>query len=276
MLLAKLARRGKSAGAAMRVLAAAAAIGFAPAAVAAPVPPAPHPALWVVGDADTTIYLFGTFHSLSPDTAWFDQRIHAAFDRSQQLVLETLVPARIAPPLPAAPAAEPFMADARRAMSAGHRMGMSTDTGADAVLRRTAELAGKPVSGLESWDWQVGLFRRLSAPHPATAPAAGAVPAVPAAAPGDQAAALMSRLLINWNEGNTDGFAQMLSAIDAQSPDTYRLLFAERNARWAGWIAERLKQPGTVFVAVGSGHLAGKDSVQARLAQLGIGAARVY
>jgi uncharacterized protein YbaP (TraB family) len=36
-----------------------------------------------------------------------------------------------------------------------------------------------------------------------------------------------------------------------------------------------MKTPGTVFVAVGAGHLAGKDSVQDYLAKGGIKAARV-
>jgi uncharacterized protein YbaP (TraB family) len=31
-----------------------------------------------------------------------------------------------------------------------------------------------------------------------------------------------------------------------------------------------LKQPGTVFIAVGAAHLAGPDSVQAQLAKMGV------
>ena len=42
---------------------------------------------------------------------------------------------------------------------------------------------------------------------------------------------------------------------------------AERNARWADWIAKRMDQPGTVFIAVGAGHLAGDHSVQTLLAK---------
>ncbi|MEQ1726686.1 MAG: TraB/GumN family protein, partial [Sphingopyxis sp.] len=46
----------------------------APAPVAAPEPVATtdaDPALWVVRDADTTIYLFGTIHVLRPGLSWF-------------------------------------------------------------------------------------------------------------------------------------------------------------------------------------------------------------
>ena len=49
----------------------------------------------------------------------------------------------------------------------------------------------------------------------------------------------------------------------------------ERNARWADWIRARLRTPGTVFVAVGAGHLAGKDSVLAQLGERGIYSTRL-
>src|SRR6478736_441884 len=69
-------------------------------ATANPVPadlPAPSivratPALWEIRDADTTIYLFGTFHTLDERTVWFNQRVRQAFDTSGELVLETVVP----------------------------------------------------------------------------------------------------------------------------------------------------------------------------------------
>ncbi|MET0667568.1 MAG: TraB/GumN family protein, partial [Methyloceanibacter sp.] len=48
-----------------------------------------------------------------------------------------------------------------------------------------------------------------------------------------------------------------------------------RNKNWAGWISERMKQPGVVFIAVGAGHLAGADSVQAQLKAYRLKARRV-
>jgi hypothetical protein len=38
-------------------------------------------------------------------------------------------------------------------------------------------------------------------------------------------------------------------------------LLNQRNANWARWIEGRLAKPGTAFVAVGAGHLAGSASV---------------
>ena len=67
----------------------------------------------------------------------------------------------------------------------------------------------------------------------------------------------------------------MLGQLEHASPDTYRMMFTERNVRWADWIRARMRTPGTVFVAVGAGHLAGKDSLLVRLAERGIPSQRV-
>jgi len=53
------------------------------------------------------------------------------------------------------------------------------------------------------------------------------------------------------------------------------VLLTERNRRWAAWIKARMAKPGTVFLAVGAGHLAGSDSVVADLGKAGLTAERV-
>src|SRR5947199_8546455 len=50
------------------------------------------PAIFVVHDGDTTVYLFGTFHALDSKTQWFDAQVKDAFEQSDELVLETLLP----------------------------------------------------------------------------------------------------------------------------------------------------------------------------------------
>ena len=51
----------------------------ASAQAAAPLPDV-DPAMWVVKDPDTTIYLFGTFHALDGKSAWFNDEVKTAFD----------------------------------------------------------------------------------------------------------------------------------------------------------------------------------------------------
>jgi uncharacterized protein YbaP (TraB family) len=78
-----------------------------------------------------------------------------------------------------------------------------------------------------------------------------------------------------WNQGDPGPIEAVVGAVRTQSPEAYRQLFADRNMAWAGWISKRLEQPGTVFVAVGTGHLVGSDSVQAKLAGAGIRTGRI-
>ena len=56
----------------------------------------------------------------------------------------------------------------------------------------------------------------------------------------------------------------------------YDRLLIDRNSNWVGWIEQRLDEPGTVFIAVGAGHLAGDGSVQDQLEDRGYTVTRVY
>src|SRR5690349_14257642 len=75
-------------------------IAAALAAASPQAPPAPvsidptdvQPALFAVSDADTTVYIFGTLHALDGQTDWFKGTVRGAFEDSNELVLETLVP----------------------------------------------------------------------------------------------------------------------------------------------------------------------------------------
>jgi uncharacterized protein YbaP (TraB family) len=144
---------------------------------------------------------------------------------------------------------------------------MQVEKGADAVLRRAAEAAGKPVDGLESFAQQLSMFERMPASAP-TSPAQNvrAIVTLPR---------VMSWMQAAWNRGDQSAFDTMVEQLRLSSPQTYRTMFTERNANWAAWIAQRLQKPGTVFVAVGAGHLAGSDSVQAKLAQRHIRTERI-
>ena len=57
---------------------------------AAPIPRAEGagPPLWVVRDADSTVYLFGTVHVLRPGTAWGSDKVDAAFASASDIWVE--------------------------------------------------------------------------------------------------------------------------------------------------------------------------------------------
>ena len=238
------------------------------------------PALFAVGDADTTIYIFGTFHALDGQADWFKSNVRGAFESSSELVLETLVPegpdrGQLAT-MPRyrglmTPSAS-FLATTRMAINAGRSQGMQVDNGADMVLRHTAEAEGKSVAGLETLESQLNMFTKLPS-TPTHEPKPGE--AIPETSPMDSLSKAMAEMQTAWKRGDQSVFVRMLGQLDANSPATYRMMFTERNARWADWIRARLQTPGTVFVAVGAGHLAGPGSVQDQLRALGLKAVRV-
>jgi uncharacterized protein YbaP (TraB family) len=239
------------------------------------------PAMFVVRDQDTTVYIFGTFHALDGRAEWFDDEVKTAFDQSGELVLETLIPeapVRMPTRPPFAPGtlsvtpSASFLGTTRLAIDAGRAQGMNVGDGADMVLRRVAEAQGKPVEGLETLESQLNMFKKM--------PPAGAAPAPRPgdpvdANPMDSLTRTMVELQAAWKRGDQSVFVRMLDQLRTNSPDTYRMMFTDRNGRWADWIAARMQTPGTVFVAVGAGHLAGKDSLLVRLAQKGIDSTRV-
>ena len=264
------------------MLAALASLALAVAAPAEQAEPVATPALYSVRDSDTTIFIFGTFHVLDPSIRWFEGPVEQAFDRADELVVETLPPSLEANPREAASAAvEPalpaasFLATSRAAVHAGRDQGMRLEHGADMVLLRSASAWGKAIEPLETLQSQYAMLGRI--------PAAANGPSRPDSTPdrasppsaGTELAMTMTRLQAAWAAGDQGMFAAMVSRMRATSPDAYRVMFAERNARWTDWIAARMREPGVVFVAVGAGHLAGPESLLVRLAQRGIVSRRI-
>jgi uncharacterized protein YbaP (TraB family) len=263
------------------------------------------PALWVVKDEDTTIYLFGTIHVLKPGLSWFDEGVKKAFDQSQTLVLEMVEPdaqtaQKIVTAKAFAPAGTPLTTQLppnyrpafAKAMGEGgvtaqaydrmrpwfaavtlsllpvQKLGYQAANGPEKVLSEAARSAGKQVVGLETFEGQLGIFDTLSAPAQLQL-LESTLDELPTAE------RTFDRLVTAWSHGDPDGVASEMNDSLKDSPEVAKALLLDRNKRWAAWIAERMKQPGTVFVAVGAGHLAGPQSVQAQLGAYRLKAVRV-
>lgn len=259
------------------------AVAAAAAALAQPAAdPLPNakPALWRVQDEDTTVYLFGTFHTLDGRSNWFNEDVQAAFTVSDELVLETLLP-KLDQRLPrgltgsdvrsqgVTPSAS-FVGATRLAVSAGRDSGLDVRKGADVVLRRKAEDSGKAVEGLETVEFQLNMLKRMAT----AAPTAGRQVEM-VRNPRSRMAQLMTEMQASWNRGDQSIFAVLLDQMRQTSPQNYYIMFPERNGHWAEWIVDRMERPGVVFVAVGAGHFAGRDSVLAKLTSKGVVATRI-
>ncbi|QYC09202.1 TraB/GumN family protein [Brevundimonas nasdae] len=275
---------------------------------AAPIVPAPiaraagdGPALWVIRDADSTIYLYGAIHMLKDGTAWGSDKVDAAFDSAsnvwfevtnpddqsalgplfqqyamspdkplsswltpqEQATLDTAVRAVGMSPAQIDPA-RPWFAALMIATGPLKAAGFAPENSVELNLRARALAAGKSIHGLETLDQQVGGLARMSDEGQMIYLRSYLSTYATAA---DQ----MQRAVAGWSTGDTtamDRFA--FENGRAISEEVHQIFLAKRNADWADQIEGLLKGSGVSFIAVGAAHLAGDDSLQALLAAKGI------
>ena len=133
-------------------------------------------------------------------------------------------------------------------------MGLKGQEGVKMVLRSAFTGQGKPIGELESNVEQLGFFDKL----PETAQRQLLEGAI------DQSKDTQvefNQMLNAWARGDVKGIARTFDQDLAASPALAQALIKTRNANWKSWIEQRMSQPGSIMVAVGAGHLAGKDSV---------------
>jgi uncharacterized protein YbaP (TraB family) len=269
-----------------------------------PAPETVHPGLWKVTRGKTVIYLFGTVHALPAGVPWLDGKVADALGQSDTLVTEIIEkdPAemrkivmatamlpegqslrnKLTPKQRAAfekalagnglPAAaldrfRPWYAAVALSTLPLLKSGYDPANGVDAALAARAKDAGKLHEALETPEYQLGLFNQL--------PEAAQKRYLNEVATGTSSIADdLAKMIREWKAGHAEKLAQLMNE-DESDPALLNLLLINRNRNWAQWIKARLDKPGTVLLAVGAGHLAGKGSVQDQLARLGIKVTRV-
>lgn len=263
------------------------------------------PALWSLSDADTTIYLFGTIHALPEGTQWHTPALDRALAASDELVTEI----RLADEMAAAgafarlglaaglpPALERVpegkrelmreaLAGVGLPMAAADRMkswalavtlaqvlfqraGLDPQLGVDRALSTDFAARGRRVSGLETIEAQLGFLDSL--PEADQRVFLEGVLESP-----EEVRRQFDAMLGAWRNGDTRAIGRTFNDEETLTPELREILLTRRNARWAEWLQNRLSRPGTVFVAVGAGHLAGPDSVQNMLRRRGLSTHRV-
>lgn len=267
-------------------------------------PAAKGPALWKVADSDTTIYLFGTVHVLPKDVEWYDATISKALEGSDILVTEipmdpaseaamqqlvgqkgllpagttlrslltpeqttqyTAALAKLGAPPQAFDPLKPWLAGLTLSLAPLMQSGYDPNSGVEKVL--LAKVADKPKGALETAEFQLGIFDGM----PQDAQIAFMMEAANNL---DKTKPMLDRMVAEWVKGDADALAEVMNE-GMDDPKVAEALLYNRNANWAEWIKTRLDQPGTVFIAVGAGHLAGAKSVQDVLGQKGIKVTRV-
>jgi uncharacterized protein YbaP (TraB family) len=265
-------------------------------------PVAARPALWMIRQAHSTIYLFGTVHLLPNDIAWrypaldhalADSRtlyieltddnqanmaalvlrygldpahpLSSLLDASQRQRLQHAVEQASVPGgMQALNMMRPWLAALTLTTAPLLKAGLDPQQGVDRQLQTQMLAAGKPVLGLETAEQQIHFLADMSD----TMQLAFLQATLKDVGKDSRE---LTELIDAWKAGDTGRIAQIEDEdLRQQAPALYRRLLVRRNQAWAVTIAAMLKQPGTTFIAVGAAHLAGPDSVQAQLHKLGI------
>ena len=276
----------------------------------------PRPAIWLLEDADTKIYLFGTNHILPAGFKWRSPAFEKTVAAADELVVETYTtPEQDAEleaevmPLMLLEKPRPFVARFPKAHHAAIREGIEASgladealdimqtwaggmmiglaavfdeygaedpddvPGVEDLLEAEFKTAGKPILSIEE---PIGVLRSLSElpERVQIEMMIGGMEddaALEAATDASEDEAVKYADIHAWAQGRPSKLAEDLKDMP---PELYEVLLTRRNTAWAEWLAKRLDRPGTVLLAVGAGHLTGRDSVQTMLARRGLQAKR--
>jgi uncharacterized protein YbaP (TraB family) len=277
-----------------RLATALAALAFAGAAAA-------EPPVWVVKDKDSEVVLFGSVHVLPPNMDWtppeLDQALRAADDIWFELPIDPqseadtaalatqlgvlppdgslfkiLSPAdgallsRVAAAYKVSPALldrlQPWLAEIALAGGAYRRIGADANSGVEKTIAAMATPKAKR-KAFETPAEQIALLSGGSQEEQITSLRETMQEM-------DEKPDEFQTLVKAWVDGDIKALEhEALDPIRKGSPELFRRLVTDRNARWTQVLDTRLKGHGLTVVVVGVGHLIGPDGVPARLRALG-------
>ncbi|MDO7835169.1 TraB/GumN family protein [Sphingobium sp. HBC34] len=247
------------------------------------------PALWQVQRGAMKGWLFGTIHVLPKGVAWDTPALRQAMAGADRLILEAadlqdeqktlglfekmgrspgLPPLERRVPEEEKAALDKAMADggtnsqllsgyeswaAAMLLSAASQqsLGVSQDDGVEPVLIETFKAAKKPIGGLETVERQFGAFDTL----PEAAQSRLLVQTVHEA---KGMKALYDRILKAWLKGDMDAIAKEDEVGEQPDPMVEEAVLVARNRDWVKAIEPMKGKP---FIAVGAGHLTGRENL---------------
>jgi uncharacterized protein YbaP (TraB family) len=250
------------------------------------------PAMWRVSDGDTTIYLLGSIHLLPPNINWRTPLIDRAIATSDTLVLESSPEEQV-----------DFQAAARgvNLKPAQARVSPGKRPILDAMIERSG-IARETLDGYKDWALATTLatgdaiaagaatrdgveaklwsmFKSAGKTRLAFYHAKDQLDQLGSLPETDQKKMLENILSGKENYGETlkawtSGDIASLEKTAECTPLEGKLV-GQPNNYWAKWITARMKQPGTVLVAVGLGHMAGPYALPKLLAARGLKVERI-
>lgn len=249
--------------------------------------------LWEISSVENKVYLLGSIHLLKQEHYPLPDEMYAAFDNSSTLVLEIdleeatnmkgqmamMAKAMLQPPdnLKGKLSEETYEIAAREIKALGHdimllnqfkpwmvmltmaqlklqKLGYRQELGLDMHFFGKAKKAGKDVMGLETLDFQIDLFDKLTDKQQEelikqTIADLGLLETE------------MTAVLEAWLNGDGDKLSSILSKSFDKFPELKKSLFTNRNSAWIGKIETMLKEDKNYLVVVGAGHLVGREGL---------------
>jgi uncharacterized protein YbaP (TraB family) len=285
-----------------------AAIALAASATAACAQETFDPALYVLRDADSTMYLYGTVHVRPRDTDWGDNDVRSALASAEEIWTEIEISPQsdaraqsLAMQLGAAPAdkplsswltaeenarldalaqrlglpraylepMQPWMAGLTLSLVPIMQAGYDPMSGVDREIDAYGDANGKTMRTFETVEQQLSFFSGLDE----ETQRAFLREAIEEA---EEGPAMIREMTTAWERGDLDTLER--SVVDdtrEEYPDVYEALFVRRNNAWMEVLVRELNGSGVDFVAVGAGHLLGPDGLVAQLRRRGYTVERV-
>jgi uncharacterized protein len=285
-----------------------AAIAFAALATSACAQETFNPALYVVRDADSTMYLYGTVHVRPRDTDWGDEDVRTALASAQDIWTEIEISPQadaraqaLAMQLGAAPAdkplsswltaeenerltalagrlglprayleqMQPWMAGLTLSLMPIMQAGFDPMSGVDRAVDAYGDANGKTMRTFETIEQQLGFFSGLDE----ETQRAFLREAINEA---EQGPAMIREMTTAWERGDLDALERVVvDDTREEYPDVYKALFVRRNNAWMEVLTRELEGAGVDFVAVGAGHLLGSDGLVEQMRARGYEVERV-
>ncbi|MEO0399798.1 MAG: TraB/GumN family protein [Pseudomonadota bacterium] len=267
------------------------------------------PAMWRLADADTEIYLFGTFHILPPGVNWRTETYDAAMTASaitmveadlsapnkDQHMLELLseygynpagvtltdtigvlraqrlkeVAARFGMQGDLLEAQRPWLALVTLSALALKEAGFDELNGVETLVLQRATMEGDSFDYFETLEDQIVTLASLGDEDMLANFDA-------TMAQFDDFQVYTQIMLDAWRTGDLEALdTSVLGELRRDSPKAFDALIVSRNRKWMTRVIDLMEGDGSYFIAVGAGHLVGEDSLVDLLVERGYAVDRI-
>ncbi|MDF7806707.1 TraB/GumN family protein [Pontiellaceae bacterium B12219] len=249
--------------------------------------------LWTVSSGENTLYIQGSSHVLKADNYPLAPAIENAYSNATALVLEVDMAQMTSPqtqqlilkkgmltppdslqsalspatyqsleaacsnaglPMGVIQQFKPWFATMTLTLVKMQQLGLNTKHGLDTYFFEKAVRDNKPVQGLETIDFQIGLFDSLARQNPDDF-------VNRALKDLDLLGSEIEELLTAWENGDLETLGKLMAESFAGYPELYEKFITARNRNWVKQLGKMIKDDQVYMVVVGAGHLPGDEGV---------------